>query len=213
MIHTVSTAMATALDASRLGRRASPVLAAQPPSGYQRGMHRRTALLSLLALVATTASSVYARPPEARLPVHQVQRDVEAILRALYAQDVATVMRFTHPAIVQMLGGPEAAKRAVTAAAAQIGKVGMKIEAFSFPSPPQFFEAGGRRFVFVPTLTILAAKAGRVESLNFQFGVLEPAASDWKYIEGSRVTHAMAESLFPGFPKERPFPPFYRKKL
>jgi hypothetical protein len=153
------------------------------------------------------------RPPEARAPVHQVQRDVEAIARALYEQDVATLMRFTHPAIVQIMGGPEVAKRAVTAAAVQIARVGMKIEAFSFPSPPQFFEASGRRFVFVPTLTIIAAKAGRVESLNFQCGVLEPAARDWKYIEGSRLTHAMAESLFPGFPKERPFPPFYRKKL
>lgn len=124
-----------------------------------------------------------------------------------------TAFRYTHPTILRLLGGPEQARGVLTQAVAQIAKAEMKIESFSFPKPPQFFEGGGRRFVFVPTLMIISAKGTRVESLNFQLGILEPGTQEWKYVEGSRLTPENVQNLFPGFSKDRPLPPFYRKKI
>jgi hypothetical protein len=142
-----------------------------------------------------------------------VQRDIEAANRSLYSGDVDGVLRYTHPTILQMLGGPEKARQTLAKIVEDLEAQQMKVESFSFPEPPQFFEGGGRRFVYVPTLMVINAKDVRVESLNFQLGVLEPAASDWKYVEGSRMTPENVQQLFPGFPKDKPFPKFYRKKL
>jgi hypothetical protein len=79
--------------------------------------------------------------------------------------------------------------------------------------PPEFLEGGGRRLAIVPTLTIVSANGQRVESLNFQLGVLEAGSTSWKYVEGSRINKENVQVLFPGFPQDYEFPKFYRKKL
>lgn len=175
-------------------------------------MHRRVALCVIASLWFGSASG-RAQAKRSVSAAKQVQRDVERIVLGLYRGDVDEVMSYTHPAVLEGLGGTEAAKRALMDAAAQLQARGMKVESLTFPQPPEFFDGGGRRFVYVPTLTIISAGGRRVESLNFQLGVLERNAPGWKYLEGSRMTSQLVQKLFPGYPAERPFPPFYRKLL
>ncbi|MFT3926354.1 MAG: hypothetical protein QM778_27660 [Myxococcales bacterium] len=176
-------------------------------------MRQRLVFLGTLVVLWFSFTSGHAQDGGRLDPGKQVQRDVSAILHSLYRGEVEVVLRYTHPAIVQMLGGPDKARRALNDGAAQMAKAEMKIESLSFPRSPEFFDGGQRRFVFVPTLLIIVAKGARIESLNFQLGILEPGKTDWKYVEGSRVTPENAQALFPGFPKERALPPFYRKRI
>jgi hypothetical protein len=143
----------------------------------------------------------------------RVQVDVRAILQAYYAGDVDTVLRYTHPTIVQMQGGVQATRGAIQHAVSTVTSVGMRLESLTFPKPPEFIEAPGRRFVVVPTLSVIAANGQQVESLNFQLGVLETDSAEWRYVEGSRINAQNVQILFPGFPAGYTFPPFYRKKL
>ena len=176
-------------------------------------MSRHSGLTGLILVGVLIAATVRAQSNPSLEPVKQVQRDVEAIVRSLYRGEVDTALRYTHPAVVRLLGGPEQARSTLTQVMAQIAKAEMKIESFSFPRAPEFFEGGGRKYVFVPTLLIISANGQRAESLNFQLGILEPGTKDWKYIEGSRLNPANLQTLLPGFPKDRPLPRFYRKKL
>ena len=143
----------------------------------------------------------------------RVQADVKAILQAYYAGDVDTVLRYTHPTIVQMQGGEQPTRGAIQHAITTVTSVGMKLESLTFPKPPEFIEAPGRRFVVVPTLSVIAANGQQVESLNFQLGVLEQGSAQWSYVEGSRINDQNVQVLFPGFPTGYTFPPFYRKKI
>jgi hypothetical protein len=127
--------------------------------------------------------------------------------------DVETVMRYTHPSVIAMLGGKQSARKMVQDAVLFIKSTGLRVESLTFPRPPDVLEAGGRRFAVIPTLSILSTNGQRRESLNFQLGVLEPNSTDWTYVEGSRLTKENVQSLFPGFPASYRFPPFYRKKL
>ena len=176
-------------------------------------MSRHSWLTGLLLVGVLIAPTVRAQPSPPLEPVKQVQRDVEAIVRSLYRGEVDTSLRYAHPTIVGLLGGPEKARTTLTLIMTKILKAEMKIESFSFPKAPEFFDGGGRKYVYVPTLTIISGNGTRVESLNFQLGILEPGTKDWKYIEGSRLTAENVQVFLPGFPKGRPFPPFYRKKL
>lgn len=143
----------------------------------------------------------------------RVQQDVRALNDALYGGGVDTIIRYTHPNVIAMLGGTQSARKMVQEAVAFIKSTGLRVESLTFPKPPDFLEAGGRRFAVVPTLSILSANGERLESLNFQLGILEPNSTDWTYVEGSRLTKENVQVLFPGFPADYQFPPFYRKKL
>ena len=143
----------------------------------------------------------------------RAQQDVQALTEALYRGDADTVVRFTHPKVLELQGGPDAARQAIEKAMAGIRANKMSVESMTFPEPPACVASGGRRFVLVPTLSIITIGSERVESLNYQFGVLDPGASGFTYIEGSRVNARTVQLLFPGFPKTVTFPATYRKRI
>jgi hypothetical protein len=142
-----------------------------------------------------------------------VQQDVIDLSRAVFEGDIDTVVRFTHPAVIQLAGGEDQLRQTLKAAMAQFASAGMKLESLSFPSAPTFLEGGGHRFVVVPTLSVTVVQGQRVESLNYQMGSFDETASRWTYIEGSRVNSDNVQLLFPGFPQDFEFPSIYRKRL
>jgi hypothetical protein len=175
------------------------------------------ALLSICCSTAKVGSSAKlapkAPPAGTSAEAETVQREVEGIVRGIYRGDVDRVMRSTYPNVIHLMGGADVARRHLEAIVAQVKKTGMTLESFSFPEPPQFFTQGTTRYVFVPTLSVVAVDGKRFESRNFQLGVLEAGATRWTFVEGSRLTPQNVQQLVPGFPADRPFPSIYRKAL
>jgi len=144
----------------------------------------------------------------------RVQRDVRSLMEATYSRDVEGVLRLTHPRVLELMGGKDAARVATVAALTSISRLQLKIGKMTFPQPPIFFKGATRRYVFVPTLSVVSATGGQMlESLNYQLGILEPGTSQWKYVEGSRVNQSNARQIFSDFPSDIEFPRFYRRKL
>jgi hypothetical protein len=145
--------------------------------------------------------------------VDLVQADVRRTLNALYGDDIDTVLRFTHPDIIQMMGGASQAKTVLQKTLDQIQSAGMQVESLTFPETPTFTNSVAHEFVVVPTKLVLAVKGQRLESLNYQFGVRGVVQTNWTYVEGSRITAENVRMFFPDFPSGFGFPKVYRKKL
>jgi hypothetical protein len=143
-----------------------------------------------------------------------VQADVKRCVSATYEANVDVAISCTYPKVIQMMGGEEATRSALTAAFGQLKQAGLKLESMVFPKPPTFFRGARNKYVFVPTLSHVSAATGqKLESLNFQLGIFDEAQHKWLYVEGSRVNAANVAVLFEDFPKDVAFPPFYRKKI
>lgn len=142
-----------------------------------------------------------------------VQADVRRTVTAVYDRDIETVLKFTHPKIIEQMGGQAQAKTTLQSALNQVQAAGMTIESLAFPAAPTFTNASAHEFVLVPTKLLLSAKGQRLESLNYQFGVRDLPQTNWTYIEGSRITVENVRTLFPDFPPGFEFPKVYRKKL
>jgi hypothetical protein len=177
-------------------------------------------LIALLCIACSPPAHGPSAKPPAKAPTagtpaetQTVQRDVERIVRAIYSGDVDLVLHSTYPGVIGAMGGSDVARRSLDHIVAQVRKSGMTLEAFSFPDPPQFFTAGGTRYVFVPTLSVVVVNGKRFESRNFQLGVLEAGATRWTYVEGSRLNPQNVHQLLPAFPSDRSFPPIQRKAL
>ena len=142
-----------------------------------------------------------------------VQRDVCTILAAVYDADIDLVFEYTHPRVIELLGGQENAKVEFSALLSKLKSSGMKLESLTFPTSPTFLNSETNEFVIVPTLSIIAVGETRVESLNYQVGHREIGTSKWTYIEGSRINQQNVKEFFLDFPLDFKFPKFYRKKL
>jgi hypothetical protein len=145
--------------------------------------------------------------------VKQVQTDVSRILSAVYSNDLETVLAYTNPKIIEMMGGKTKATSTLQDALQGIQPAEMSLESLSFPTAPTFLKGDHHEFVIVPTKSIIIARGQRLESLNYQFGVKDSGRTNWTYIEGSRINSTNVIQLFPDFPSNFVFPSFHRKKL
>lgn len=142
-----------------------------------------------------------------------VQRDVDAMAGAFYAGNLDVVLQYTHPGIIESWGGAVKAREAMGAALAPFLKEGGRVEDFHFPAKPEFVRTERAVYAIVPTQTVVAIGEQRTQSLKYHFGVLEPGAAGWKYIDGSNINAANVQSFFPDFPANHRFPRFQRKQL
>jgi hypothetical protein len=176
------------------------------------------ALLTLTVfLVVCSCSAASPPPPEPERPAvdeaARVQEDVRAVLNAVYGGDLETMLRYTHPAILTGMGGEAQARAALEQSLRAVAEGGMKLISLTFPEAPRFMQGTERRFAIVPTLSVVEAGGQRVESLNYQLGVLERGSEAWTYVEGSRINKDNVGVLFPDFPADYAFPTTYRKRL
>jgi len=140
-----------------------------------------------------------------------VQEDTRNMLKAVYQADIDTILGYTHPKIIALMGGLPKTKAVLGAAFEKLKSVNMKLESFEFPGPPIFLEGEVNRFVIVPTKSLISMNGKRVESLNYQFGIQKKGGATWKYVEGSRINKDSVSVFFPDFPKDFVFPEVYRK--
>jgi len=165
--------------------------------------------LTLAVPIALAVRALAFSPESQDAPA--VQRDVRRANDALYSGDVDTLLLYTHPRIIELMGGEQRARETLKESLKIVSE--MRVEKLSFPDAPRFFEGQDNLFVFVPTLTIINLKGQRIESLNFQLGIKKQGQGNWGYVEGSRVNDSNVRSMFPDFPPGIEFPKFYRRKL
>jgi len=163
-----------------------------------------------LLIVATALSLSMGCGPDRKDVVHE---DVRLMVSAVYSGDVDTVMRYTHPLVVEDLGGEEEARMAVTLGFELFDKAGLKLESLEFPSDPDFVKGKGYRYVVVPTRSVITAMGTRTDSSGYQFGARAINDDQWRYVDGTRLTQARVASMFPDFPSDYTLPTIQRKPL
>ncbi len=171
-----------------------------------------TCLLSPLAAVAQDNHPLVqgdVHPVE----VETVQSDVRRIVNAAFEGDIDVMLGYTHPAIINAMGGRIAARRTIDGVIQSVQALNMTLESLSFPAYPIFVLGEDFRYVIVPTMSLISVNEGQLESVNFQFGVQSQKTGAWVYFEGSQLSDEILASLFPDFPTDFVFPETYQKKL
>lgn len=170
--------------------------------------------LLAMAFVFAFMGAGDARSVDAANHIATVQSDVKRILRATYDADAETVFGYAHPKVIELMGGADNARALLISTLARMQHVGMKLESLEFPNPPRFIRGRYSTIVFIPTLVRVSGGSGRrAESRNFQAGVLEDGASQWTYVEGSRLNASNIQVFFPDIPQDIELPPIHRRKV
>ena len=167
----------------------------------------------LIGFSSNSIGDVAVISPGSSNDVRIVQSDCARLANAVYSGDVETVLAFTHPTVIERMGGASQATNVLKSTFQQFKSKGMKLDSQMFPTEPIFLKSDRHNFAIVPTKSIVVAQGQRLESLNYQFGIRDSGHTNWTYIEGSRINSTNVVQLFPDFPKNFAFPTFYRKKL
>lgn len=103
------------------------------------------------------------------------------------------------------LGGKKKLLEGVATVQEQLEAQKMRIVKHDFVPPFRFVSGKQRRYVIVPTLTEIESPKGLVRAHGFQLGV-EVTPGAWQFLDGARITRAVAKKYFPDFPSEEKLP-------
>jgi hypothetical protein len=180
-----------------------------------RAMFVRSCIVCLIAFVVISSvegqSLLHADEPTLTKEEELVQEDVRQNYKALYGNDLDTVLKFTHSKVIELLGGQAKAREALAVGLKSVSAI--KLDELTFPERPIFLKGTENEFVIVPTKSQLRASGRKVESFNFLFGARKIGDKDWAYIEGSRLNPTSVLQFFPDFPKGYTFPKTSRKLI
>ena len=171
-------------------------------------MSSRTARTLISVGVLLVAGFAFADDAEDK----RVQSDIKSVSQAMFAGDVDTLLRYTHPKIIELMGGEAQARETLETGALRQMKV-MTLEAVEFPAAPTFFGSEKNDFVFVPNRLRFSGGDRRVEIESFHLGVRSKGSTDWTYVDGANLNSSTAPSLFPDFPSDAEFPPVRMRDL
>lgn len=169
----------------------------------------------LLLLLFALVGGAYGEDPVRPTPNLEQQAQVKALfttmINSLYAGQAEPSLNLTHPKIIAMMGGREAAERTMAGVIEKMRAAGMKLESLVIAPEPVFYQGKEHLHVIVESTIIISLPAQRMESRAFRLGIL--LNDGWRFAEGSRLTPAMMTLLFPDFPAGVKLPETWQKPV
>ncbi len=155
-------------------------------------MHKK--IIVLLAIVLLK-SSLFSQTKEEAL------RDANITGEATLKNDYSTVLTYTLPKVVEMMGGKENAVKALTNMMNQIKKDSdFKIEKYEVISVSDVIKEQGQYRCYVETKNQMKVANTRIKNKSYLFGIFDTNNKIWQFIEANKLkNNAQIDMIIPKF--------------
>lgn len=148
----------------------------------------------LFAFFATTICNVKAQDTT-------VVRNAAIIMsNALLKNDLGVLADYTHPKILEAVGGKAKMIALVKASIAVIEARGLTFRSFSIGKIGEFYSDGKDLYCVVPQKILMNTKGGYVSSLSSVLGISEDEGKTWKFVSAGNIGRERLEAIFTGLP-------------
>lgn len=136
-----------------------------------------------------------------------IQKSAQALATATKKGDVAGLLEGTYPKAVAIMGGKDAAEKAIRSAMEDLGKKGVTITKAECSEPKEIQKVDGKWYAVVPMVVEMQVPNGLATSPSYLLGVSEDGGKVWKFIDGSGLKNARGrEAMLPGIHEKLKLP-------
>jgi len=156
--------------------------------------------LLILCLLAVETSS--ASPETSKKISEEAQRCADATVN----QDFAALVKYTHPKVIEMLGGETAMRVRVDEGNAQLKGSGIRISSVRVGKAenPKIIEGG--MISLVPQTVVVTAPSARITHEGSILGVFSDKIGSWTFIDLSAISEIQFRRMFPELADHFEFP-------
>ena len=168
-------------------------------------------IIVLVGLVITSTSLSQTVDELKALALAQAKITADATVN----QDFNTVLDYTLPSVLDLMGGKEAAVKGVEQAMAEMKQQGIVILTSEIVKMVGFaFEEGEYRCVIETHIVVQTGPDSGIDSQSYIFGIYNEAAGKWYFIEGGEFkTPALIQQVLPNFKTELVIPDDVRSPM
>ena len=127
-------------------------------------------------------------------------KDVKTTSEATLGKDYKTVLKHTHPNVIELMGGNEKALELVEATFKSINEQGIVFEKAEIISVSDVIFEQDEYRCLVEGFNQMKMPGMRIKSTSYLLGFYDAEDKIWFFIEADKMNNkALAEKLFPGF--------------
>jgi hypothetical protein len=127
----------------------------------------------------------------------KIRLNAEAIAKAIVDHDLKTVVQYTHPMVVNLVGGPDKMIDLMTKEFETMKAQGVTFVAGEIGKPGQIFITKTALYSVVPQKVIMAANGTKFYSDSFLLAISLNNGDSWYFVDGSNLTDAQIKQVFP----------------
>ncbi len=153
-------------------------------------------------------SGTIPKSEEARINYPNLKSQAEIVNKAVASEDFNTVVDYTHPKVVEKMGGREKMVTALLSSSAQMKTEGSEILSAEIGEANQIEKIDNQLFAVLPIKITVKSPKGRAVGDSSLVGVSDDNGKNWKFISG--VSKEGLKTIFPKaadklqIPEEKP---------
>ncbi len=158
-----------------------------------------------LLIVAVAAFSTAATAQVSK-KAEMVRQKAQQSSDALVNGDVETMVRFTHPKVVELMGGREKMAAVVRKGMAEMNAGGTKIVSAKPEPPAEFVRMGTEEVAVVPFTLVMKVPGATLTQKTFLLGISSGQGKSWTFIDGAGLDDESIKKVLPDFPTQVKLP-------
>jgi hypothetical protein len=159
---------------------------------------RRMAWVFLAALVLVPRSLAAEPTPEA------IRTEAQACADAMLKGDLETFANFTHPKLIELMGGRQKFIEAIKQGNAEMKAQKSAITGFSTRAPEGVVKGGNDLFAVVPMTLTVSQRDAKIKQEGYMVAVSSDGGTKWTFITGDE--RAKLKEILPNLPDELKLP-------
>lgn len=150
--------------------------------------------ISIIIAFVLTTCSVFAQVDN-----KIIRQQAEHTSKALLQGDYETVVKFTYPKIVEMLGGRDKMVAILKDGKVQMDEQGMAIESVTFGEPSQTVMAGDEIHCLVPQTLLMKVPGGKLKAESWLLAISTDKGAHWYFLDTASMTMDNIKGFVPHY--------------
>jgi hypothetical protein len=141
------------------------------------------------------------------------KRDATRMYDAYRRNDLVTVLGFTYPGLLRLMGGRAQMLIVLEQGAAAMKDQGYRFRTAKVGEPLQIVTAGRELHAVLPLGQVLEAPGGELHVDGYLIGISSDKGKTWTFVEAGKIDATKARQMFPAYNPELRIPSSPEPKL
>ena len=136
-----------------------------------------------------------------------IRQQALLVAKATKALDFPTIIKYTHPALIKVVGGPDAMLIMIKKGMEALAIQGLSIDSVAIGTPEDIFKAGKELHCLVPEAIVMTVPDGKLISKTYLLAISGDNGTNWTFIEISdQINNKTITQLLPNFNQDLRIP-------
>ena len=130
------------------------------------------------------------------------------VAKATKTQDYATVVKYTHPSLIKMVGGNDAMMKLLTSTMKTVAEQGISIDSVSLDQPGEFFNAGDEIHCLLPQKVYMKYGTDKkIVGTGYMLAISSDKGLNWSFLNLTEgLNNQTITQLLPNFNQQLKIP-------